>query len=335
MLKRPRRNRKTASIRALVRETDITLGNIVAPYFVVDGENQREPIESLPGHSRLSPDLLLEEAEILHANGIGALAFFPVIDPSLKDNEGSEALNPNGLVPRTIALLKKHIPDLCIITDIALDPYTSHGHDGVARGDEIVNDESLQILGKQALIAARAGVDMVAPSDMMDGRVEHIRKTLDSAGFTNTSILSYTAKYASHLYGPFRGALKTSLTFGDKKTYQMDPANSTEAIREALLDQEEGADMLIVKPALAYLDIIAKLKEHTNLPICAYHVSGEYAMVMAAHEKGWLDATKTFEELLLCIRRAGASFIFSYAFKQLLAKQLPQYLYTSRFKNHV
>ncbi len=317
--KRPRRNRKSPAVRSLVQETTLTANDLIAPFFIIEGAQRRESIEAMPGIDRLSTDLLIKEAELLHAQGVPAIALFPVIDPSLKDEEGSEAWNPNSLIVRAIELLKKEIPSLCIIGDLALDPFTSHGHDGIVNSaGEILNDTTIEALIKQATSYAQAGCDIVAPSDMMDGRIGAIRKTLDDQGFGQTAILSYTAKYASAFYGPFRNALKTSLAFGDKKTYQMDPANSREAVRELLLDEEEGADMVMVKPALPYLDVIVKLKTKTSLPVGAYQVSGEYAMIMAAHEKGYLDAQSTLFESLISIKRAGADFIFTYATSQIL-----------------
>ncbi len=319
MLKRPRRNRKSPAIRALVEETILRPEDLVAPFFLLDGENKVQPITQMPQINRLSIDRIVKEAEQLHARGIRAIALFPVISPNQKDLTGSIALQEDNLVARAIKTLKQEIPSLCVITDLALDPYTSHGHDGILdeRGD-VANDPTILMLSQMALMHAQAGADIIAPSDMMDGRVAAIRRHLDGAAFDQVSILSYTAKYASHLYSPFRDALGSGLLLGDKKSYQMNPANAREALLEATLDAEEGADMLMVKPALFYLDIIAKLKAHTHLPIAAYHVSGEYAMVMAAHEKGYCDATSVFYEGLLSIKRAGADFIFSYAVPQVL-----------------
>ncbi len=319
LYKRPRRNRKTPSIRSLVEETILRPADLVAPFFLLPGENRSVPITSMPGINRLSADLILKQAESLHAAGIPAIALFPVLNSEKKDPEASAALEENGLVPQAIALLKQEIPSLCVITDLALDPFTSHGHDGIVneKGD-VLNDPTVETLAKMAVVHARAGADLVAPSDMMDGRVKVIRNLLDRHNYQDVGILSYTAKYASSLYSPFRDALGSQLKFGDKKTYQMNPANAREALLEASLDEEEGADMLMVKPALFYLDIIAKMRTHTQLPICAYHVSGEYAMVMAAHEKGYCDANRVFYEALLSIKRAGADFIFSYATPQIL-----------------
>lgn len=316
---RPRRNRRTAAIRSLVEETHLKAADFVAPFFVIEGENQNQPIEKLPGISRLSIDLILQQAERLHKAGVPAVALFPVIDSNLKDFRGSAALDEDGIIPRSIQILKKEIPSLCVIADIALDPFTSHGHDGIVNDEgQILNDSTVDVLTKMALLFAQSGIDIVAPSDMMDGRVGAIRKMLDSCNFYNIGILAYTAKYASSLYAPFRNALGSALKFGDKRSYQMNPANVREALRQAELDTAQGADMLMIKPALYYLDIISKIREATNIPICAYHVSGEYAMVMAAHEKGYLDREKVFYEALLSIKRAGADFIFTYALPHIL-----------------
>ncbi len=311
---RPRRNRRSPAIRGMVQETELNAADLIAPFFVIEGENIEEPIVSMPGVSRYSIDLLLEKIGHLCAKGIQAIALFPVLEVSLRNLDGNEAWNEEGLIPRAIEQIKAQFPHLCIISDIALDPYTSHGHDGILNEKgEIANDATIERLCKMALLHAQAGVDFVAPSDMMDGRVKALREALDANGFEHTGILAYSAKYASALYGPFRDAMQVSLQFGDKKTYQMDPANSREALREALLDEKEGADILMVKPALYYLDVIAKLREQTHLPIAAYHVSGEYAMVMAAAKAGYLDASKVFYEALLSIKRAGADLIFTYA----------------------
>lgn len=311
---RPRRNRKNSAIRALVEETKLTTSDLIYPQFVVEGSGIKDPISSMPGIYRLSPDLLLKEAERLLEFGIPAIALFPVIPKEVKDERGSEAINPQGVLQQAVRLIKKNFPQLCVITDIALDPYTSHGHDGlVSKEGKVLNDSTLQILTEMALVQAEAGVDMVAPSDMMDGRVGAIRTALDDNGFSDVSIHAYTAKYASSFYGPFRDALGSAPVFGDKKSYQMNPANSREALIEAHLDEMEGADILMVKPALPYLDIISKLRSATSLPISAYHVSGEYAMVMAAAQKGWLDEDRALFESVLCIKRAGADMIFTYA----------------------
>lgn len=310
---RPRRNRKSSAIRALVEETKLGVSDLIYPQFVREGTGIREPINSMPGIHRLSIDTLLKEAERLVEFGIPALALFPVIPKELKDINGSESLNSNGILQRAVREVKRHFPHLCVMTDVALDPYTSHGHDGlVNESGEILNDETVEQLVQVSLIQAESGVDMVAPSDMMDGRVGAIRRALDSTGYFNVSIHAYSAKYASAFYGPFREALSSKLAFGDKKTYQMNPANWREALREAQLDEMEGADILMVKPALPYLDIIAKLRAATTLPISAYQVSGEYAMIMAAAQNGWIDGDRILLESLLSIKRAGADMVFTY-----------------------
>jgi porphobilinogen synthase len=320
MLKRPRRNRKSASIRELVQETRLAPGQLVAPLFVIDGDKHSVPIESLPGVSRLSIDLLIKEVEKLYELGIRAIDIFPVIDPKSKDSKGSDALNPKSLVYRAIAAVKKNIPEMCVMVDVALDPYTDHGHDGlVDHNGYIINDDTIEVLTAMSVLSAEHGADVIAPSDMMDGRVKFIRQSLDLAGFSQVNILSYTAKYASAFYGPFRDALSSAPKFGDKKGYQMNPANIREALLEAKLDEEEGADMLMIKPALAYLDVIAKIREISHLPIAAYHVSGEYAMVKAAARNGWIDENRIMMECLISIRRAGADFIFTYAAAQIAA----------------
>lgn len=319
MFQRLRRNRKSASIRALVQENTLSPSDLIAPLFVLEGEKRIEPIPTLPHIFRYSIDQLLPLAERYHTAGVAALALFPVIDPSLRDEFAKESYNSKGLIPRAVAALKENFPSLTLITDVALDPYTSHGHDGIVDENGLIdNDATLAILVKQALMQADAGVDIVAPSDMMDGRVHAIRSALDHAHFTQTNILSYTAKYASAYYGPFRDALGTRLAFGDKKSYQMNPANKREALLEAAADSAEGADMLLVKPALPYLDVLAALRAHVNLPVGAYHVSGEYAMVMAAEQAGMLDADAIFYEQALCLKRAGADFFFTYAIDSLL-----------------
>jgi porphobilinogen synthase len=319
LLSRPRRNRRTAAIRRLVEETHLRPADFVMPFFLVEGTNQKQPIASMPGVFRLSLDLLIQEAEMFHRQGIPAVALFPVVEQALKDPQGSLALDENGPIPKALAVLKKEIPSLCLMTDIALDPFTSHGHDGVIDDEgDVMNDPTVEILGQMSCLLGAAGADIVAPSDMMDGRIGAIRKRLDGSGLDHVGICSYTTKYASSLYAPFREALGSGLKKGDKKTYQMNPANSREAVREALADVEEGADMLMVKPALFYLDILSILKTKTQLPLAAYHVSGEYAMVMSAHERGWLNAPQVFFEALLSIKRAGADFIFSYAVPQVL-----------------
>jgi porphobilinogen synthase len=319
MLKRPRRNRKTQAVRSLLQENFLRPSDFVMPFFVMEGENQREALPTLPGVYRLSKDEIVQEAEKLHKAGVPAIILFPIYPADRKDPFGRAALDPNGIIPETVRYIKERIPSLCVLCDIALDPYTSHGHDGlIDENGYVLNDETVEILCDMALLYAQCGVDFVAPSDMMDGRVRAIRKVLDAQNHKNVGIISYTAKYASSLYGPFRDTLGSHLKIGDKKSYQMDPSNIKEALREATLDEEEGADALMVKPALFYLDVIAKMKEAFHIPICAYHVSGEYAMVMAAQEKGYMDAKKVFHEALLSIKRAGADFIISYAVPQII-----------------
>jgi len=309
---RPRRNRLTKGIRNLVSETTVQPQNLVWPAFVQEGKNQRNPIFSMPGISRLSIDQLAADSKKAFELGVPAIALFPAIDESLKTSEGKESLNPDGLLQRAIKELKQKVPELVVITDVALDPYSSDGHDGLVQDGQILNDETLPLLAGMAVAQAKAGADVVAPSDMMDGRVEAIRNALDEAGFPNVLICSYCAKYASAFYGPFRDALESAPKEGDKKTYQMDPANTREAIREIDLDEEEGADWLLIKPGLPYLDVIRLAREQTELPIAAYHVSGEYAMLKAAGEKGWLDYESCLMESLLSLRRAGADMIFTY-----------------------
>ena len=279
MINRPRRNRLTSGVRGLIRETNIQPRDLVWPTFVQEGNNLRTPIGSMPGVSRLSIDQLVVDSNKAFELGIPAVALFPAIDDSLKNSEGKESLNPEGLLQRAVKKLKKEIPDLVVITDVALDPYSSDGHDGFVRDGQILNDETLPLLAGMAVAQAKAGADVVAPSDMMDGRVEAIRWALDDAGFHNVLICSYCVKYASAFYGPFRDALESAPKEGDKKTYQMDPSNAREAIREIHSDEEEGADWLLIKPGLPYLDVIRLTREHSELPIAAYHVSGEYAML--------------------------------------------------------
>lgn len=315
---RLRRNRKSPQIRSIIEETHLLRSDLVVPLFLIEGKNQKEPIDSLPSIQRYSIDLAIQEARRLSEEGIQALALFPVLDPSLKDPTGSEATNPNGLFPRAIAAIKEEVPSLCLFADIALDPFTSHGHDGILNDKgEVDNDPTVFALGEMALLQANAGIDFIAPSDMMDGRIGYLRSLLDQEGFTQTGILSYAAKYASCFYGPFRQAVKSSFQ-GSKASYQLNPANRREALLEALLDEEEGADILMVKPAGPYLDILYALRERTERPLAAYHVSGEYAMAMAAHEKGWINGPKVLYESLLSIKRSGADLIFTYAADQIL-----------------
>lgn len=309
---RPRRNRRSPSLRAMNRETILNPSNFIWPLFVVEGEKQKEAIPSMPGVFRLSIDFLLEEAIQAKKLGIPAIALFPAIDENKKDSLASESKNPNGLLATAIKTLKDNVPELCVITDVAMDPYSSDGHDGVVCEGKILNDETLPILAEMAISQAKAGADMVAPSDMMDGRVAYIRNALDENGYEDVGILSYTAKYCSAFYGPFRQALDSAPKSGDKKTYQMDPANRREALREAELDLSEGADMIMVKPALSYLDIISDLKDISSVPVAAYQVSGEYSMIMASAEKGFIEEKAAFWETLTSIKRAGADLILSY-----------------------
>lgn len=317
--RRPRRLRRTDAIRRLVRETRLTPDRLVLPQFVTGGEGRSEVIDAMPGRFRLSIDRTIAECEEAMNLGIRCFAIFPAIDPSLKTPDACEALNPENLDCVTARAIKRAIPEACVITDIALDPFSSLGHDGlVSDKGEVLNDETCEVLAKMAVLHAQAGADIVAPSDMMDGRVDAIRTALDDAGYTNTAILAYTAKYASAFYGPFREALNSAPVDApnvpkDKQTYQMDPANVREASVEAMLDEEEGADIMMVKPALPYLDVIALLRAQSALPIAAYHVSGEYAMIKAAAERGWLDERKCMTEALTAIARAGADVIFTYA----------------------
>lgn len=312
MLVRPRRNRNCESIRRLVRESSVTPSDLILPLFVVDGEDRKVPIESMPGCYRLSPDLILETAGEAYRLGIPAIALFPALEEVLKDKTASESWNRDGLLQRTVRMLKEELPELLVITDVAMDPYSSDGHDGLVDGGKILNDPTLEILASMALSQAEAGTDMVAPSDMMDGRVGFIRRALDDSGYKDVGIMAYSAKYASAFYGPFRDALDSAPKSGDKKTYQMDPANSREALREVLLDESEGADIVMVKPALAYLDVIRAVREITGLPLAAYNVSGEYAMVKAASAQGWLEEDSVVDEILLSIARAGADMILTY-----------------------
>lgn len=317
---RMRRMRASPFSRELMREHTLTASDLIFPIFILEGEQQRQPIASMPGVERLSIDLLVAEAKELVTLGIPAIALFPVIDESLKSLDAAEAYNPQGLVPRAVKALKAAAPELGVITDIALDPYTSHGQDGLINEDGyVLNDETVAILVKQALCHAAAGVDIVAPSDMMDGRVGEIRDALEQKNFSNTLILAYAAKYASNFYGPFRDAVGSSgnLGGGNKHTYQMDPANSDEAIREVALDLEEGADMVMVKPGLPYLDVVQRVKQELAAPTFVYHVSGEYAMLKAAANNGWLDEKACVMEAMLCCKRAGADGILTYFAKDI------------------
>ncbi|MEN3930626.1 porphobilinogen synthase [Microvirga sp. W0021] len=310
---RLRRNRKQEWSRNLVREHRLNAADLIWPLFIIEGENVRQPVASMPAVERYSIDQAVIEAEKAAQLSIPAIALFPYVSPSLRDTTGSEALKPNNLICRTISAIKKAVPDIGIICDVALDPYTSHGHDGLLDGEIVLNDETVALLVQQALLQAEAGADIIAPSDMMDGRVGAIRQGLDAQGFENVQIMSYAAKYASAFYGPFRDAIGTQTVLtGDKKTYQMDPANSDEAIRETAMDIDEGADMVMIKPGLPYLDIIRRIKDTFGMPTFAYQVSGEYAMIEAAARNGWIDGEKAMVESLIAFKRAGADGILTY-----------------------
>ncbi|MFN3999631.1 porphobilinogen synthase [Algoriphagus sp.] len=316
MQRRPRRNRKSESIRNLVEETSLSVKDLIFPMFLVEGSNQKIEVNSMPGIFRFSQDLLLKEIEECMKLGITTFDVFPAYPESLKDSVASESYNPETFYLKALREIKKQFPEVCLISDVAMDPYSSDGHDGLVKNGKIMNDETLEILGRMSLAQAEAGVDILGPSDMMDGRVGYIRDLLDENGFTDTSIMSYTAKYASAFYGPFRDALDSAPKFGDKKTYQMNPANSKEALIEADLDLEEGADFLMVKPALSYLDIIKLLSDNYPVPIAAYNVSGEYSMIKAAAAQGWLDSERAMHEILLSIKRSGAKIILTYFAKE-------------------
>jgi porphobilinogen synthase len=311
MRKRPRRNRIHAGVRGLIRETHLGPEHLVLPLFVHEGPGEH-PIKSMPGHARLDLELLVDKAREAFSLGVPAVALFPALSDELKDPRGSESTNDAGLLQRAVRALKQSLPDLIVITDVALDPYSSDGHDGVVIDGRIDNAATLPILAAMAVAQAKAGADVVAPSDMMDGRVGVIRDALDEAGYTDVLICSYCVKYASAFYGPFRDALDSAPRSGDKKTYQMDPANARECLREVRLDESEGADWLMVKPGLPYLDIVRFVRETSELPVAAYHVSGEYAMLKAAAQNGWIDFDRCLLESLLCLRRAGADMIFTY-----------------------
>lgn len=323
MLHRPRRLRQTPAIREMVAETRLHPSNFIAPLFVVEGKKQKLEIASMPGYYRYSLDLLLKEAEDLWNMGCRSVLLFVKVDDDLKDNEGTEALNPTGLMQRATREIKEALPQMCVMTDVALDPYSEFGHDGIIEDGEVLNDESVGVLCEMAISHAQSGADFVAPSDMMDGRIEAMRIALDTAGFTNVGIMAYSAKYASCFYGPFRDALDSAPVDmadipKDKKTYQMDPANGTEGIKEAQLDIEQGADMVMIKPAVAYLDLVRRIKEISPVPVTAYHVSGEYAMIKAAAEKGWLNEDDAILETLTSIKRAGADLIATYFVKDII-----------------
>lgn len=309
---RPRRNRASENIRNFVAETDLRASQLVLPLFVCEGQKQQQNIASMPDIYRWSSDLILGQVEKAMNLGVRSFDLFPSLSEDKKDSVGTESLNPEGLLPSTIALIKKHFPEATVISDVALDPYSSDGHDGIVKDGKILNDETVEILAKMAVVHAQAGADIVSPSDMMDGRVGAMREALDQAGFSQTSILSYSAKYASSFYGPFRDALDSAPKFGDKKTYQMDFRNAREALREVELDEIEGADIVMVKPALSYLDIIQLVRANTQLPVAAYNVSGEYSMIKVGAKAGFVDETRAMVETLYSIRRAGADIIFTY-----------------------
>ncbi|MBL0742259.1 porphobilinogen synthase [Chryseolinea lacunae] len=315
-VRRPRRNRKSEVIRSMVEETRVTTDDLIFPLFLLDGKNQQTEVASMPGIFRRSADLMLKEIEECMKLGIRAFDVFPAVEDQWKDKEATRSYDPNFFYLKALREIKKQFPEACIMTDVAMDPYSSDGHDGLVRDGKILNDETLDILGKMALAQAETGIDILGPSDMMDGRVGYIRKVLDENGFTDVSIMSYCAKYASGFYNPFRDALDSAPKFGDKKTYQMNPANRREALIEAQLDEAEGADFLMVKPALAYLDVIRLLRDNATLPITAYNVSGEYSMVKAAAQRGWLDGERVMKETLLSIKRAGADVILTYFAKE-------------------
>ena len=312
MNQRPRRNRKSIGIREMVAETNLKVESLIYPLFIVDGKNMKIPINSMPNCFRWSLDLLIKEIEICGELGIKNFVLFPAVEDSLKDKTATYSYSSANFYLKAINTIKNKFPEFTLMSDVAMDPYSSDGHDGLVIKGEIDNDQSLPILCKMALSQAEAGIDIIGPSDMMDGRIGAIREVLDDNNFKNTSIMSYTAKYASAFYGPFRDALDSAPKYGDKKTYQMDPRNKKESLIEAELDELEGADILMIKPALSYLDVIQTVKENTNLPVSAYNVSGEYAMVHAAAEKGWLDYDQTFIEVLTSIKRAGADIILTY-----------------------
>jgi porphobilinogen synthase len=310
---RPRRNRKAEWARRLVRENVLTADDLIWPLFLIDGQDVRSPIASMPGVERLSVDQAVRDAERAMALNIPCIALFPYTEPSLRDELGTEAVNPDNLVCTAVRAIKKEFPELGVLCDVALDPFTSHGHDGLMRDGEILNDETVAVLAKQAQVQAEAGCDIIAPSDMMDGRVGAIRRALDAADFTDVSIMAYAAKYASVFYGPFRDAVGSSKTLtGDKRTYQMDYGNTDEALREVALDIEEGADMIMIKPGLPYLDIVQRVKDAFAMPTFAYQVSGEYAMIMAAAQNGWLDGEMAMWETLGAFKRAGADGVLTY-----------------------
>lgn len=300
----------------MVQETHLTPSNFIVPLFIIEGSQQQQEISSMPGYYRRSLDLTVKEVRELWQMGLKSVLLFVKSDDALKDNKGTEAVNPQGLMQRSIRAIKDAVPEMVVMTDVALDPYSSYGHDGIVEHGEIVNDPTVEVLARMSVTHAEAGADFVAPSDMMDGRVGAIRKALEESGHTQTGIMSYSAKYASCFYGPFRDALDSAPGFGDKKTYQMDPANRIEAIREVIMDVEEGADIVMVKPALSYLDVIREVKNAVDVPVSCYNISGEYAMIKAAAKMGWIDENKAIIETLTSMKRAGADLIATYFAKQ-------------------
>ena len=312
LVKRPRRLRTSAAVRALVAENSLSPNDLMTPLFILEGEGKQKEIPSMPGYYKKSLDLTVEDVKELWAMGLKSVLLFVQVSDDLKDNAGTEAVNDGGLMQDAVRAIKAAVPGMVVMTDVALDPYSSFGHDGIVEEGEIVNDKTVDVLAEMALSHARAGADFVAPSDMMDGRVSAIRSRLDEEGFENTGIMSYSAKYASSFYGPFRDALDSAPGFGDKKTYQMDPANAIEGVKEALLDIEEGADMVMVKPGLPYLDMVHRVKQKSEVPVSVYHVSGEFAMIKAAAAKGWIDEDAAIMESLLSFKRAGADLIATY-----------------------
>lgn len=317
MIRRNRILRTSPAIRAMVAETILKPSDFIAPLFIEEGENVQEEISSMPGYFRRSLDLTVKETKELWALGIKSVLLFVKCPDNLKDNKGTEAVNPEGLMQRAIRAIKQAIPEMVVMTDVALDPYSTYGHDGIVEGSDIVNDATVEVLARMSLSHAQAGADFVAPSDMMDGRILAIRNMLEANNFTKVGIMAYSAKYASCFYGPFRDALDSAPGFGDKKTYQMDYANTREALKETLMDIEEGADIVMVKPAMAYLDIIHLIKQNVQVPVSAYHVSGEYAMIKAAAKMGWLNEEKAIVESLTSIKRAGADLIATYFAKEM------------------
>ncbi len=309
---RGRRLRASKNIRSMAAEYRLSVKDFIAPLFVTEGTDQKTDIPSMPGYYRYTLDLLLKEVEEIQSLGIPSVLLFAKVPDEKKDNEGTEALNPDGLMQRSVRAIKKEFPEMVIMTDVALDPYSRYGHDGIVRDGQILNDESAELLAKMSVSHAEAGADFVAPSDMMDGRILLIRDALENAGYHHTGIMAYSAKYASCFYGPFRDALDSAPGFGDKKTYQMDPSNATEAVKEAVSDEQEGADIVMIKPGLPYLDVVRAVKEAVYVPVAVYNVSGEYAMIKAAAEKGWLNEEDAMMEALIAFKRAGADLIATY-----------------------